>query len=397
MVLGMRADENSDIVDLNRFQSTVGAIYDAALRPELWPVALQRATDLIDGSAGLLFTPRTLDGPRALVIPDNISPEVMQQYTSHYHRLDVWTQAGAARGLFVTGNVVCDEDLVPRKQLMESQYFREFLQPAGISRICVSVVFGEEDAEVPATVISIYRGLNATAFGCSERDTLRLLVPHISRSLGCMYRLRLAESRVASSMEALDRINRGIILFDAVGRVLHVNRWAASILEASDGISLIPEGATASRLFVSDVRKRQLLESLIASALSVSPLGTGHFSKGLLVTRRAGRQPLFLSVSSLSGDSPYRVGENQPQAIGFLADLEMPHRLDENLFADSFGLTRSELRLVANLCAGKTIAEIARQLGLSPQTLRDQLKSIFVKTGTNRQANLVRLALSLSK
>jgi DNA-binding CsgD family transcriptional regulator len=60
----------------------------------------------------------------------------------------------------------------------------------------------------------------------------------------------------------------------------------------------------------------------------------------------------------------------------------------------AFGLTPAEARLASQIAAGKTLAEIARQQGSGRETLRSQLKAVFEKTGTSRQAEL---ALLLSK
>jgi DNA-binding CsgD family transcriptional regulator len=357
---------------------------------------VNRLTRIISGSAGLLFTPQQVAGPLALAVPDNISPQVMQRYADHYHKLDVWTQAGVERGLFLTGEVACDEDLLPRSTFLKSAYFREFLRPSGISRICVSVVFGDEDDSVPATVISIYRGLRAKAFDQASKETLRMLVPHLSRALATMYRLRSAECRIAATSEALDRIERGIILFGAAGQVLHTNRSAGAVLDEADGITLASPNRGLQRLFVPDPRRRRAIDGLIDSALSCQPDAATHVSKGVLIPRPSGRLPLFLSLSKLSVNNPYGLGANQVAAIGFLTDAGRQPSLNMDMLRETFGLTPGEIRLVTNLCSGKTIMEIANQLGLSQLTLRDQLKRIFAKTGVNRQANLVRLVLSLS-
>lgn len=383
-------------IDLDEFQSVIGGIYDAALQPELWPVVVGRITRIVSGSAGLLFTPRQVAGPNALSIPNNISSQVMQRYADYYHKLDVWTQAGVERGLFLTGEVACDEDLLPRSTFLKSPYFREFLRPSGISRICVSVVFGDEDDSVPATVISIYRGLRAKAFDQVSKETLRILVPHLSRALATMYRLRSAECRVAATTEALDRIERGIILFGAAGQVLHTNRSAGAVLDEADGISLASPNGGLQRLFVPNPRRRRAIDGLIASTLSCQPDAAAHVSKGVLIPRPSGRLPLFLSLSRLSINNPYGLGVNQAAAIGFLTDVGFQPSLNAEMLRETFELTPGEIRLVTNLCSGKTILEIANQLGLSQLTLRDQLKRIFAKTGVNRQANLVRLVLSLS-
>ncbi len=59
-----------------------------------------------------------------------------------------------------------------------------------------------------------------------------------------------------------------------------------------------------------------------------------------------------------------------------------------------FGLTPAELRLVEEMCSGKTLDECAASIGSAKNTLRAHLRSIFAKTDTHRQAELIRLANS---
>ena len=60
-----------------------------------------------------------------------------------------------------------------------------------------------------------------------------------------------------------------------------------------------------------------------------------------------------------------------------------------------FGLTRREARVASALATGLQLQEIAALHGVGMGTVRSQLKSIFVKTGTNRQPELVALLARL--
>lgn len=61
-----------------------------------------------------------------------------------------------------------------------------------------------------------------------------------------------------------------------------------------------------------------------------------------------------------------------------------------NVFRQTLGLTPAEARLAARLRFGLSLKEAAEELGISVNTARNQLKSIFEKLGVNRQADLVR-------
>lgn len=53
------------------------------------------------------------------------------------------------------------------------------------------------------------------------------------------------------------------------------------------------------------------------------------------------------------------------------------------------GLTRAEATLACELAAGRSLTDAAERLARSRSTVRNQLQSIFAKTATHRQAELV--------
>lgn len=65
--------------------------------------------------------------------------------------------------------------------------------------------------------------------------------------------------------------------------------------------------------------------------------------------------------------------------------------------AERFDLSPRETQVALHLAAGGSIREYAAAHGLSDQTVRTQLKSIFAKTGVNRQSGLAALFLGQAK
>ena len=62
----------------------------------------------------------------------------------------------------------------------------------------------------------------------------------------------------------------------------------------------------------------------------------------------------------------------------------------------AFGLTDGEIRVLGALVAGGALTAVARRLRVGHETVRSHLKSIFAKTGTHRQGDLLALVLTLS-
>ena len=64
---------------------------------------------------------------------------------------------------------------------------------------------------------------------------------------------------------------------------------------------------------------------------------------------------------------------------------------------ERYRLTPSETRVAMLIADGYTVKEIATALGVSVFTVRAHLRAIFAKTGTDRQASLVRVVLTATR
>lgn len=63
-------------------------------------------------------------------------------------------------------------------------------------------------------------------------------------------------------------------------------------------------------------------------------------------------------------------------------------------FGQLYGLSPAEIALIDELLQGSSIAVAADKLGISENTARTQLRSVFAKTNVHRQAELIRLVLT---
>ena len=87
--------------------------------------------------------------------------------------------------------------------------------------------------------------------------------------------------------------------------------------------------------------------------------------------------------------------ERRPVAILTLTGLEERMLRDTSAAARHFKLTPAEVKLVTALAEGVSLAEFSERGAISIHTARNQLKSVFWKTGTSRQSELVALFLRL--
>ena len=80
-------------------------------------------------------------------------------------------------------------------------------------------------------------------------------------------------------------------------------------------------------------------------------------------------------------------------AVVFAQDLDTRPSPSAAQLAALHGLTPREGQLAARLLAGDSLDEAARTLAITPGTARNYLASLFTKTRTRRQGELLALLL----
>ena len=175
-----------------------------------------------------------------------------------------------------------------------------------------------------------------------------------------------------------DRLAIGAVLIDDDFRVLFANKAAVSLLGEGNLVAT----DSANRLRASDVSGTQLLAWAVRESAA-----TGHSAMVSLESAADGRI-LHVTVCAAAHD--------EGGATLFLND---PGRLaypDAARLRGLFGLTGSESRIVECLVRGQTLEEAASVNGLKIASVRTYLKSVFLKMGVTRQAELVQKALAAS-
>jgi DNA-binding CsgD family transcriptional regulator/PAS domain-containing protein len=200
--------------------------------------------------------------------------------------------------------------------------------------------------------------------------------------------LRLGIDSTRRLADAFGAAGHAVALIGRDGRVVHANTRFTRC--AGDGINI-----EAGRLGSWKVEVDRALAAAIERALRHD--GTvRHPLAPVVLPRRSGRRPLIAHITPLAGRAPEAL--RHVVAIVTLTDLEAAGGVpSEAMLQQAFNLTPAEARLAAQIAAGRSLPEIARADGTSHETLRSQLKAVFAKTGTARQAELAVLLAKFAR
>ena len=356
--------------------ATVGLVYDAASDPSLWPVFLERLANVIDGDGTVLFAIEPAVPLRTVSALTRFDPELIDRYLSEFPN-NVWVQRSDER--FAIDQVRYSQGLTTTHELQRDRYYADFLSPAQVAHsLGLKIPYG---SPVPAYLASS-RSARRPPFEGAEGRIFLALSPHIRRALE-LHR-RIAGNLAFSGF--LDQLPLGIVFADQRSRLLWWNHYAEKVFEARDGLSVDLMG------FRTALPKEG--EKLKASIRQAGTLGTKTLPGGgaMAISRPSLRRPYAILVSPLKkGTSPLK----QAVVAVLITDPErnVPpgavHRL-----AQQFGLTPAEARVATYLMQGKTVENTADELSITIATARTHIRNLLQKTGTARQAELIRILLS---
>jgi DNA-binding CsgD family transcriptional regulator len=386
----------ADSIDASVMLPVINRIYDAALNASVWPEVVERIALLHASERAILFTPLHAPQQGGIYFAAGISESMIQLRVAKYGQYDVWLQAIQEKGYFRESTVITDEDLIPHEELLKTEFYREFLSKQDLARLCCGIVFGVDSTGMPPTGLSIFRGLADAPFGTYEREVYAILIPHISRALGIMFRLRDAELKVAATLAGFDRLASGVILLGNQGNVIFANRAARRVLQLEDGLRLRAAAQGRTFLAANAMDDQRALNAAIKQCTEPDGVVVPHFSNALRINRPSGLAAYTLNVSALPEQNEFGAGADRPCAIGFLNDPQEPVKVEAEVLNRLYGLTAAECRLAAHLCEGEALSVIAKRLKVSESTVKTQLQSIFDKTQTRRQVQLVKLLISLA-
>lgn len=175
-----------------------------------------------------------------------------------------------------------------------------------------------------------------------------------------------------------DLMNVGLVVLDRQHRIVFASHPGTAIISDSDEINL---HENRFRL----VRKncQQWLDDMLSR--NPAEIDNGGLAGNLFLRGGRGETPLLLSVLPLAAVDRYA-----------LLIIEPRHAAEAAVEAASlYRFTNAEKRLLGELCLGRSLTEIGDESTRSSNTLRSQLRSMFRKTGTRRQGELIARMLQL--
>lgn len=199
-----------------------------------------------------------------------------------------------------------------------------------------------------------------------------------SSEIGRMYVLNSALDNAYSILGV------GLVFFDKNKNVTHLNELAKNKLKLSEEFILLGQDFISECL---DEESQHKLRSSMDQILS--PDNSGQLKLNLSIKGES----TSVMLQKLENTA---FGINAPGFVMFMFGTINTMASSLADVARIFGLTEAEAKLTLAIVNGMTAAEYAEKHGVSINTVYSQIKQALAKTGTRRQAELVRLVLEHS-
>lgn len=368
------------------FDDLVGAIYDCAANPELWPDTLAVIRDALGGAYALLAyidVSNVTAGSRPFTFRRN-SPWDEDWLLKLEANLMSLPQGG---GLYDTGVDMAWTQLTrsDEAEFQTTDFYKFWVQPQGL-RDTINTPYLHRPTMTG--MLSVPSSVSREPYGDVECRLMERLAPHIRRAMLINEATDSGRMGVALYRQVLDTLSVAVFVLGLGRRVVFCNSSGDAMLRDGSLLSLQNSMLQAKRAIGSETALDDAIDRALKGdvAIGISGIGVPLLGNDL---ERAAAYVLPISgndVRSAMGPGHCvvfvaRRGEQQPMVLEVLRTL--------------FDLTPTEARVAFLLSKGDGPKNIGQALDISINTVRTHLKHAFAKTSTADQTALAGLVNGL--
>lgn len=356
----------------------VGQMYAAAQGALDWGDILGSIGELIGLDCWTLLRVDRASNNDVVVISaggERLSADAAERYQAHYGAID--PRVSLARS-GRAGNVVFCQAHFDDRFVSGNEFYQDFLLPEGLRYCFGASAYRSENADF---LVGLMRGPERGKFDDVSQSILQRLLPHLSSSLKLMTVLEEKLMIGQASSTALETCGTAIIVIDRLARIRHANRIAEELLLRGEVIQV-----RGGKVKLAEDGARQRFDTCLARCMAsgkpemlIFPSCQKRQSRHTMMLVKPHKQSLFSGM--LQGD----------RVICLITPFEPRRVATVEQLMSLFAFTPAEARSAKAIGIGETLEVYANNNGLKVSTVRCQLKSVFAKTATGRQTDLVRL------
>ncbi len=357
----------------------IGRIYDATADATLWEPFLEKIAKVSRADASGLVMHNDRPEAHAIAASWQVDPEMLRLFSEYYGPLDIWTNRGRQNPVRWAGT---SEELCTLHELRKTEVYNDLMVRFDIEHGMFGI-FEREGTQWAG--LSLYRSAASGEYRDSDLDVVRFLIPHLRRAFKLHFQFSELKARAERVESALDMLSTGVIFLDENQEIIGTNRIADELLRRRDGL-----WTEHRKLRTSLASESARLQAMISGAAKTSH-GEGLSAGGTMLISRETARPLSVTVTPVQS-AIVEIGR-RPAAVVFVSDPDQRIEAPIDVLQRCYAFTPAEARLAMLLLEGCSLNDAAEKCGVTRNTLKSQLKSIFSKVGVQRQGELIRVLL----
>ncbi|HUI97770.1 MAG TPA: LuxR C-terminal-related transcriptional regulator [Xanthobacteraceae bacterium] len=360
----------------------IASIYDAAIDPSRWPEVLASITVFLKGRGAALLANDTLREHVEAHWDAGGDPRFMRLYAETYARRGPVAHAPVGE----IEEIASIPELVPYDEFRRGRFYREWAEPQGFVDAAIAVI---DKSATRSVSLAVWRDGSAGMVDDTMRDRMALVVPHVRRAVLIGKAIEFKQAEAATLADVLDGLSTSVFLVDSASRVVHANAAGEAILRHGEFLRSV-----GGRLAAIDPQIDHDLRETLA-AVGRGDLASGRRVIAMPISKRDGERYVAHILPLASGERN-RAGRPVATAALFVRKAELERPLPPEVIGRSYSLTQAELRVLLGIVDIGGVPEIATAFGIAETTVKTHLGRVFEKTGTDRQADLVKLVAGFS-
>ncbi len=210
-----------------------------------------------------------------------------------------------------------------------------------------------------------------------------ILTKHFKRASRLNKKISRLHDHLDATTSLIDRLPLGIMFVESGGKIAFTNRRAKLILEGDYDLSQSRGIVSTSSPAINCKIQKRVDEVLNDASTTTKTISINTSEPGAFT----------LSVSSLEALKISRPSGSH-YAVLLIATPEAQSHISQQGLQNRHGLTSAEARLALAIVNGGSLEAAVESLSISKHTARSQLKSVFQKTGVNKQTELIKKILT---
>ncbi|MBC3919110.1 hypothetical protein H8L32_16585 [Undibacterium sp. CY18W] len=354
--------------------------YEGILTPSSWNNGLRLLCQMIGSEHVALTTLNRQTNTVTVNESIGLTDACRDEFNDHYFAYDPalgWVDKIALGGWYI------DHQHIGVQAMQHSVFYQDFMRKFGLGSINVSPVLRDGPNN---SFLVIQHGIGQPFHRQYATANMAPITLHLQRALRLRQHCEGMTQKADLAFAMLAQLRSPMCIVDAAGQLVFANQAAEALFRRQTILHV-----ASGRLGLCGTNKLRLVNLIRSACGSDGPCIAG----GVQASKMTDKLQLQILVTPVPVQHSLSSTPARPMALVLVHDPELPFSSGTELLRQIYGLTNSEARIALLILHGASPAKAALQACVSVATVRSQLRSVFRKTGTTRQAELMQLLTAI--